>query len=172
MDTITLLREFVKAEHDWLEATLGDATSVQCDWTPQGNANSVAANYAHLVTAEDFLINTLANGQPPLMATTMEGKTGISEPPTMGDWAEWARRVQVDLPAVRAYAQTVYANTDAFLSGLTEADLNRSVDLSMFNYGQMPLPLFILGFIGGHVAMHAGEISCIKGLQGLRDYPT
>ena len=59
-----------------------------------------------------------------------------------------------------------------FLAGLTTADLARTVDLAIVGYGQVPLPLFILTFVGGHAAMHTGEISCLKGLQGLRGYPT
>lgn len=171
METIALLQAYVKGAHDWLEGTLGDATSAQIHYAPQGNAASVAANYAHLVTSEDFLVNSIANGKPPLMVTTMEGKTGLSELPPQDDWADWARRLQVDVPALRAYAQAVYANTDAFLVGLTAEDLGRNVDLSIFGYGHMPLPLFIAMFVAGHANMHAGEVSCLKGLQGLRGYP-
>lgn len=172
MDTCTLLQQFVKGQHDWLEATLGEVTPDQVHWAAQGNASSVAANYGHLVWSEDILVNSVANGKPPLCSTTLDGKTGMSELPTMGTWGEWGRRVQVDVPTLRAYAQSVYANTDAFLAGLTEADLNRNVDLTAFGFGQIPLPLFIAGFVAAHTAMHAGEISCIKGLQGLRGYPS
>jgi hypothetical protein len=172
MDTVTLLREYVKGSHGYLEGTLGDTTPAQAQWPPQGKTSSVAANYAHLVCSEDYLVNSLAAGKAPLFATTMEEKTGLSELPQLGDWSAWARQLIVDLPALRVYAQAVYANTDAFLASLTPADLERTVDLSIFGYGAVPLPLFILTFVGGHAAMHAGEISCVKGLQGLRGYPS
>ena len=46
------------------------------------------------------------------------------------------RRVRIDVPALRAYARAVYANTDAYLAALTAEDLdqprrrNRSIDHS------------------------------------------
>jgi len=171
MDTRTLLQQYAKFAYDILEATLGEATADQARWTPEGNANSIAANYAHLVTGEDYFVNMMAQGKPLLMATTMEGKTGLSEPPPQGDWSQWARSVHIDVPALRAYGQAVFANTDTFLASLSDEDLNRTVDLTAFNFGQMPLPLFIIIFVGGHTNMHTGEISCLKGLQGMRGYP-
>lgn len=171
METRALLQQYAKFGHDLLEATLGEVTTEQACWTPEGKASSVAANYAHLVTGEDFFVNTLAQGKPPLMATTMEGKTGLSEPPPQGDWSQWARSVQIDMSALRAYGQAVFAATDAFIVGLSDEDLNRTIDLTAFNFGEMPLPLFITIFVGGHMNMHTGEISCLKGLQGMRGYP-
>jgi hypothetical protein len=172
MDTVLLLREYVKGSHAWLEATLGDPTPEEALWLPHGRATTIAANYAHLVCAEDYLVNTFGAGGVPLYATTMAGRTGLNALPPWGDWSEWARQLTIDLPVLRAYAHAVYARTDAFLAGLTVADLARAVDLSIVSYGQVPLPLFILTFVGGHAAMHTGEISCLKGLQGLRGYPT
>lgn len=172
MDTVTLLREYVKGSHGYLEGTLGDTTPEQAQSLPQGKANSIAANYAHLVCSEDYLVNGMVAGKAPIFATTMEGKTGLSALPPMGDWSAWARELTVDVAALRAYAQAVYQNTDDFLAGLRAEDLDRAVDVSSFGYGDVPLPLFILSFVGGHAGMHTGEISCLKGQQGLRGYPS
>ena len=172
MDTVTLLRRYVKGSRAALEGALGNATPEQALWPPPGRALSIAANYAHLVCSEDYLVNALAAGRAPLFATVMDGKTGLSELPQLGDWSEWARRLTVDLHTLRAYAQTVYANTDAFLAGLSPETLDSTVDLSILGGEPLSLPLFIMTFVGGHAAMHAGEISLLKGLQGPRGYPS
>ncbi len=171
MDTRTLLQQYVSISHNILDGTLGDTTPEQATRQPGGNANSIAANYAHVVMAEDFLISNVGFGKPPLFATTMEGKTGLSEPPPQGDWSEWAKRVQIDFPALRAYGQAVHANTDALIAGASEEDLSRDLDLTSFNFGHMPLGVFIALFAGGHTNLHTGEISCLKGLQGMKGYP-
>lgn len=72
-----------------------------------------------------------------------QDRTGIGEPLPMGPWDEWARRVVIDVPAMRAYAQAVYANTDAYLATATMEEWNDG-------------------------AAHCGETSAVKGLQGLQ----
>jgi hypothetical protein len=166
-----LLQQYITFSHDTLEATLGEPTADQARAMPAGRANSIAANYAHVVTSEDYFVNAMAQGKPPLMATTMAGATGLSEPPQQGDWSEWARGVEIDMPALRAYAGAVYANTDAFLASLSDDDLDRTIDLTAIHFGHVPLPLFLTIFVGGNIVMHTGEISYAKGLQGLQGYP-
>ena len=78
------------------------------------------------------------------------------------------RDVRLDLPAARAYAQAVYAATDAYLAGLTAEDLDRDVDL--FGMSQS-LGAALGNFVIGHCHDMMGEISCLKGLQGVRGYP-
>jgi hypothetical protein len=101
----------------------------------------------------------------------MEGKTGLSELPPRGDWSAWAKTLQVDLPALRAYQRAVFANTETIIEGLSDDDLNRVVDMTAGGFGQVPMPLFLLMFAGGHANMHAGETSALKGMQGLQGYP-
>ena len=103
------------------------------------------------------------------MATSFAGKSGFSEPPTPGVWTEWARRVVVDLPAARAYAQAVYAATDSYLAGLTDEELNRDLDLSAMGLGTMKVS-YLINTMLIDTAAHCGEISCIKGLQGAKGY--
>jgi hypothetical protein len=98
------------------------------------------------------------------------GKTGASEPPPPGDWGAWGRSVRVDMDQMNAYAQAVYAATDAYLVGISDADLERELDLSSVGYGAMPMG-GLLNLMSGHVMMHMGEISCLKGLMGLKGYP-
>ena len=171
MDMRVLLQQYITFSHDTLEATLGAVTADQARSVPEGRANSIAANYAHVMIGEDYFINTMAQGKPPLMATTMAGAMGLSAPPPQGDWSEWARSVEIDVPALRAYGRAVYANTDAFLASLSDEDLDRTIDLTAFHFGHVPMPLFLAIFVGGHTNLHTGEISYAKGVQGLQGYP-
>src|SRR5205807_2005630 len=102
-----MLRAQLQTAHGTLEATMQGLTAEQAQWTPPGRSHPIAAHYAHVITAEDFFVNVAFQGGAPIAMSTLEGKTGISEPPTPGDWSEWARRVQVDLPQAQDYATAV-----------------------------------------------------------------
>ncbi len=61
--------------------------------------------------------------------------------------------------------KAVYAATDEYLASLTDADLNRSLDLSGLGVGQQTLG-WLLTLMLANVNWHTGEIACPKGLQG------
>jgi hypothetical protein len=91
--------------------------------------------------------------------------------PEWVNYATWTRRVQVDVPALREYAQAVYANTSEYLSSLTPEDLDTPVDLSALGFGQANVGWMLSALVIGHINNIAGEISCLKGLQGAKGYP-
>ncbi|HKP51824.1 MAG TPA: DinB family protein [Chloroflexia bacterium] len=176
MDAVTLLREQLKTAHWVLEGTMADVTPEQMDWAPPGIANPLGASYAHTVTSEDMVINGMLREGAPLFASAWAGKTGSNEPmPRPGpDWEKygsWARNVQVDLPAAREYAQAVYASSDEYLAGLTPEALDTQLDLSGIGMGQVSLASAISLLVIGHINNLAGEISCLKGIQGAKGYP-
>ena len=104
------------------------------------------------------------------MGTIHAGRTGfVTSPPPVG-WDSWAREEKVELATLRDYAQAVYAATDAYLATLTDDALSRPVDMSEVGMGEQPVAAVIgLALLNG--ALHCGEISCLKGLQGLTGYP-
>ena len=168
---IALLRgQFGAAHNIWLEGTMQGVTAAQAHWAPPGRALPIAAHYAHVAISEDFLLNSLARKSTPLMMGAFAGKVGVSEPPPMGAWDEWGRRVQVDLAALRSYAQAVYAATDEYLATLTDEDLGREIDASEVGFGKQALGT-LLSILCMNAVAHTGEISVIKGLQGLQGYP-
>src|SRR5689334_9852198 len=150
---------------------MADVTAEQADWAPPGTATPLGASYAHAITSEDLIINGMLRGGTPLFKGQWAGKTGQSVPHPDSDWSQyagWVREVRLDLPAARAYAQAVYAATDAYLAGLTSEDLDREVNL----FGMSQSVGVALGnFVIGHCHDIMGEISCLKGLQGGRGYP-
>jgi hypothetical protein len=149
---------------------MAGVTPEQAQFVPPGKAHSVGASYAHTVLGEDFLVSQFVAGQPPLCFGEWAGRLGLSDMPPFGDWADWATKVQVDLPTFRTYAQAVYANSEAMLASVTEDDLARPLDLTALGLGNQTVG-FLLGAVIGNVFAHCGEISAIKGVQGLKGYP-
>jgi hypothetical protein len=175
MDAIPLLRAFIQQAHRQLEATMGDVTAEQAHWIPPGTANPIGATYAHVVLAEDAIIHNLLQGGAPLFATTWAGRNGVSEPmplpgPGFDQYMPWTRNVRIDLPALREYAQAVYADTDAYVTSLTPEALDRTLDLTVVGAGQMPVSWIMSRMVVGHLDNICGEISCLKGLQGGQGY--
>lgn len=176
---ISLFCEEIQAAHQLVEGTVANVTPEQAHWSPPGIAIPLGATYAHIVLSEDGTINGLLKGGAPLFASTWAGKVGVSEVPPMinpqkpgfPDWSGWSRRVRVDLAALRQYAKAVYAATDAYLASLADDDLSRSVDLSALGLGKSTVGYVLINGILGNSFSHGGEISCLKGLQGVRGYP-
>jgi hypothetical protein len=176
---ISLLREQLQAAHYLLEGTVGELKPEQVHWPPPGKANPLGANYAHVVISEDATMNGVLKGGVPLFASSWSGKVGVSELPPMPnpnapgfpDWSEWGRRVKVDLAALRKYAQAVYAASDGYLASLTDSNLDRPVSLSALGLGESTVGYVLNNGIIGNAFTHVGEISCLKGLQGMRGYP-
>jgi hypothetical protein len=77
----------------------------------------------------------------------------------------------VDLAEAKAYAQAVYAASDAYLASLTPDALDAEVDLSGLGMGKVSLGWMIANLVVGHMHDLMGEISCLKGLQGAKGYP-
>ncbi len=163
-------RKQYQLAHEWLESTVEGMTNEQANYQPAGRAMSAGAHYIHHLQGEDGIFNGMLGGKAPLMATEFEGKTGVSEPAPSGDWAEWARSAQISLDDARAYAAAVYGATDAYLAGLSEADLDGEIDLSSWGIGMQPLS-YLLDVMLLDTGLHMGEISAAKGLQGLKGYP-
>ncbi len=164
----TFLRGQFQMAHGWLQGTMQGLTPEQAHWVPIGKPNPIGAQFGHVVTTEDFFVN-MVNGQPPLMAAGFAGKTGLSELPAPGDWTQWAHTVKVDLEAVQAYAQAVFNTTDSVLASLTDEDLKKPLDLNSVGFGMQNIA-FVLNLLILNCYSHSGEISTLKGLQGLKGY--
>lgn len=169
-----ILLDQLKDAHKWLEATMEGVDDKVAAFMPPGKANPIAGTYAHLVMSEDFFINGLLKGKTPLMQSEYKDKTGASElQPTEWEKAypKWLREVKVDVQVLRRYALAVYAASESYLGSLNDADLSREIDLSSFGMGKLPLSAVIGGFVIGHARDIMGEISVLKGIQGLKGYP-
>jgi hypothetical protein len=173
MHAIALYRSLLRNAHEFLEGTVADVTPTQFAWDPPGTAFSIAANYAHVLTSEDFGFHRLLLGKDLLAATDWAGAFGPGGVPPLGpggDLKAWSRTATVDLPTLRRYGQAVYAATDRVLASLAPTDLERPLDLSAAGFGQQTW-LFVLTAVLANASLHTGEISCLKGQQGGKGYP-
>jgi hypothetical protein len=126
-----------------------------------------------VVGSEDMVVQKLLRGRELLATTAWAGRTGVSEMPPLGpggDLRAWSRHSKVDLPALQRYGQAVYAATDEYVASMRPENLARPLDLTALGLGHRPA-LFLLTVLLLNSAMHCGEISCLKGLQGLGGYP-
>jgi hypothetical protein len=176
LSTAAILHAELQSAHRILEDTMADVTDEIANRLAPGNANPIGASYAHAAIAEDGIVNGMLCGQPPLVATSWAGKTGTDKPMPMpgmagGDIGQWYHTVRVDLAACRAYAQAVYAQSEEFIGNADDATLGREIDLSMIGMGKLPLAVVFGTLVIGHVNNLCGEISAIKGVNGLRGYP-
>lgn len=171
-----VLRGALDSAHHILENTMADVDDDLAHRPAPGNANPLGSSYAHVVIAEDAIVNGMLQGQAPLLAGAWAGRTGVDRPMPMpgmaeGDLGEWYHTVRVDLAACRQYAQAVYANSVAFLDAADDATLARPIDLSMMGMGTMPLAIVFEIFVTGHCNNLCGEISAVKGAFGRKGYP-
>ena len=177
LDARTVLAGSFESAWRTLEATMADVSQETADRPAPGRALGVGAAYAHTVIAADNITNGMLAGRAPLGAAEWAGRTGVDRPMPMpaggpeGDLGEWYRTVRVDLAACREYAQAVWASLGQFIATTSEADLERSIDMSFVGAGQMPAALVFSGFVTGHINNLTGEISAIKGVHGLQGYP-
>jgi hypothetical protein len=171
LEAIDVLRADLTDAHWLLEATVDGLSAEQAHWAPPGAANTIAATYAHAIGSEDHFVQAELRGRPLLGQSEWAGKTGISLPiPQRGsDWFSWSRRVRVDLPAARRYAEAVYAATDAYLSTIGSQQLDHAPAVSL--PGNQTLSWLLRNLLVLHAASHTGEIAVLKGLQGLAGYP-
>lgn len=168
---VPFLRFQFQFAHGWLEDTLRGVTEELAHWQPGGKLHPIGAEYVHVVTTEDFLVQNVLQRTAPLMATTYAaGTAGFSEPPPQGNRDAWAKALKVDLGALHGYAQAVYTATDAYLATISDPDLEKPLDLTSLGFGMQSIR-FLLNLLILNIYSHSGEISCLKGLNGLQGYP-
>jgi DinB superfamily len=169
-----ILVEQLKAVHDALEQTMEGVTDEVAQFMPPEKANPIAGTYAHLVFSEDLFLHNFLTKTQPLLETTFKEKTGASETHPM-EWQvaypKWLKEVKVDVVQFRTYAKAVFAESEEYVATLTDEDLEKDVDMSAFGMGDKKVYDFIANLISGHAYSIMGEVSVLKGIQGLKGYP-
>ncbi len=171
---IKYILEDIKNSHKYLEQTMDGVTNEVAHFSPQGTANPIAGVYAHLVFSEDFFLHAFLNKTQPLFETTWKDKTGISSlQPTewINEYPKWLKEVKITVPEVFEYAKAVFGETEKYIESLEDADLVKEIDMSMFGMGGRTQGDMIHMMLLGHIWSIMGEISVLKGIQGLKGYP-
>ncbi len=164
MDVKTLLREQMQSLHGTMEAAIGDCSGDAVSKKhPGATINSIGAVYAHTIFSEDGLVNGLIRGGTPVyLAGGWAPKVGV-DMPQGGMEPDWT--VSFDLSLFRQYAAAVYQSTDEYLASASDADLAKVVDAGFAP--AMPTSSFFANILAWHAATHQGEISALKGVQGV-----
>ena len=165
MDLLTEFRAQARYAFDWLEHIIADVTPEQAFWEPPGTANTIAANYAHIVRNIDEDINQRLYRRPRLNEGPWLGRTGLD--PALADFEPGA---QVDWAALRAYGRAISAFTIETLDAMTDDDLQLIADLSTPDHAVWRGVDVVRLTVSIHVREHGGEIACLKGLQELKGY--
>lgn len=164
------LIDFIRAQCDSalenINRSLEDLNDEIVRWEPGGTANSIGRILAHLVTGQDLLVGDKLKGGTALHVQGWAEKTGIPADRTqIWDGKGWS----LNLDAFRAYHAAVDAQSRDYLAALTPADLDRQV--AWIRGPEQPVSrLFQVIFIN-HALGHCGEMSALKGIQGLKGLP-
>ncbi len=147
--------------------------------TPGATIQSIAAIYAHaVITEDDYVHRRFGLGVP--LNQTRAWTAKLSFPPQVPLDAAWAEGYPTDIAAFREYASTVYGAADACLSSVSDADLARPVTKHMVSLREgrpvveqalVPLGFDFADMVTMHSIEHAGEISAILGLRGMKGSP-
>jgi uncharacterized damage-inducible protein DinB len=157
MNTVELIQYSLGLAFDILEQVVSDLTQEQADWRPPGTASSITDIYWHTLTYVDyFMRNYCIEGKP--LPESVDSRPAVLR----------MQPVQADLSELHQFASDVRSTAQDWLSSLTPADLERKRDTTVgeLNVGQM-LEIYIVW----HINAHCGEISALKGCQGLKGYP-
>jgi hypothetical protein len=164
MDAKVLLRGQMTELHGILEGAIGDCPpEMLARRLPGATINSIGAIYAHTIFGEDGLLNGLVRGETPVYyAGGWAQKIGL-EMPKGGLEPDW--KINFDPALFRQYAAAVFRSMDEYLASATDADMERVVEPGFAP--PMPVRSFIGNLLLWHVATHQGEISALKGVQGM-----
>ena len=197
MNTVGLIHHSLGFAFELLEQLVSDLTQEQVDWLPPGNANPIGSLYWHIVAYSDQVLHEwcmapfrqvtyeewfeakrakheLGMGQAPLRHSAgWQEKVVIALPPENPEDPYWDVRamregLRVDLPALHDYARATAQTLQSWVASLTLEDLERMIPTPI---GDHSLGQFLEIFIIGHINTHCGEISALKGCQGLKGYP-
>jgi len=155
--TTDLLQFSVGAAFDILGQVTADVTQEQADWRPPGKANTIGSIYSHILTYVDYYARNYLIERNPQPVTVESRSTEL-----------WMRDVQVDLSDLHAYAGQVQATVQNWLSTVTPEELERK---ELTTAGEISMAQALELFIIWHINAHCGEISALKGCQGLTGYP-
>lgn len=170
MNGVDVLRSAFRASHFWFDGTVADVTPELERFSPPGKAHGIPELAAHIVQAEDWVVHGLAQGKPTVWESgaweARLGMPGVFQLPEAGSG---------DFPGsvaeLRPYAEAVYRATDQYFDELSDADLDREIDMSAFGMEPTRLGDVLTMLALGNNFAHTGEISAIKGIQGAKGYP-
>jgi len=197
MTAVELLHYSMKYSFDVFDQVVSDLTQEQADWKPPGELSPISAQYWHIISFADQILHEKCmppfselpfeewfeqrlntqdqvSGQTPIRFTKdWQNKVVVDLPPEDPEDFFWDIRVmsenlRIELEALHDYAHEVARTILKWIDTLKLDDLEQKITTPLGDYS---LGNFIVFFIIWNNNVHCGEISAIKGLQGLQGYP-
>jgi uncharacterized damage-inducible protein DinB len=162
MDAKGLLLKSLEESHDYLTKALDGLTQEEATWSPSPECNSIAFILWHMIRVEDFFVSRVVQHGKELYETKKwQEKLGTPTKAygyTVEELQAWPTP---KLEILREYADSVRENTLAFLNSLPTEKLSEvpRPDRSPDSIGA------ILGHVTTEIALHAGQISYLRGVQ-------
>jgi len=169
MNSQSAVKQQLEFWHGALKDVMGDCGDGLNKQLPGASVTSISSIYAHIVFAEDGIVNGMLLGKPLLYQQDgWEARTGLpfpGMPPSIGDWA---KTVKMDFAKFEPYARAVFANTESYLGSVTDSDLMKKTQTPI---GEQTFEWVVVTLLGTHAPQHIGEIAALKGVQGLKGLP-
>jgi uncharacterized damage-inducible protein DinB len=130
---------------------------------------SLAAIYTHVSLAEDGIVQDSAAGGTTLWERGgWAAKTGLTSERGFITEEQAQAMTAATWDLVKQYTAEVRAETLAYIDGLSEADLDREVQL----YGNTRNVAYVLSnYAFFHILQHQGEMAALKGVMGKKGMP-
>jgi len=162
MKNSMMLRMQVGEAFDWLDQVISDLSPEQYSWQPEGTANPISKLHAHTLSSADFWMN-LMGLQKPMLWMGVSQKLGLP-----GNFIEvWKTDAPINLSDMQEYAKSL-REASAAIDPLDDAALERELTAPVFGRRDVG---FVLRLAAMQMAIHTGEISAAKGMQGLQGLP-
>jgi hypothetical protein len=156
-----MLRLQLEESFNWLEQVVADLTPEQYAWQPEGSANPISKLHAHTLSSADFWMN-LMGLQKPMLWMNVSQKFGLPS-----NWIEiWGTDI-INLADMQEYSRELREG-GAAVEELEDSALERQLVAPVFGKGDAGM---VMRRAATQLAIHTGEISAVKGLQGLKGLP-
>ncbi len=162
--------DFIKSSLEFAHRALRDArngTPEQLHFVPEHGSHSIAWCVWHTARVEDLIINARIRQQPQVWSEEWAQRTGLpGEGFGTGMSDDDAQQVRIkDMAAFAEYQDAVFAQTEAYLAGIGDADLER--EMPTRGGGTETVGQAISLHMMGHFNGHRGEINLLRGMQGM-----
>ena len=148
---------------DFLDLCVKDMTDEQYNWMPSGTGHPASKLHAHILYYLDFSINLVLGANPSSWGEFAK-KEGLGE-----SVAEiWTSDTTISPSAMQEYAKGLKPSVESYFGSVRDADLDKEVDTRFLGTQTV---CWMLTFITYHTLIHTGEISAVKGMQGLKGLP-
>ncbi len=165
MDLRDYLIGSVEDVHRMLGIASQELTDDVAHWQPPGTVNTIAQLLAHVVTGEDQGSHRIRGEDLLFDSGNWASKTGIP-----ADRNIWGKGWRLNIEGFNEYRVLVAEQALAFAKTITPADLDGEF-LPRPDGDPRPKTFAVRTLMMHHALGHCGEISTIKGLQGLKGLP-